>query len=251
MAQAERVFQIFLSTDDGSLPPVLETAIKTVQAAFPQCVHQLWRDAQVRQFIDERFGAVVRKAYDTLVPFAYKCDLARYCLLHAHGGWYVDVGVKMRATISAAENVYMIYFRDLGEVGASPFRGTCNCVTGLMYSRPQSPILQDAIDQVVANCERAFYGVSPLCPTGPVVFGRAIAKYDPDARHVVGDFMPLTPLFPQRNLCFVLPSGSIVAEHKTMWMPATKPGRFTEFAGSGTNDYALLWQARAVYRGQE
>ena len=52
VAQAERVFQIFLSTDDGSLPPVLETASKTVQAAFPQCVHQLWRDAQVRQFID-------------------------------------------------------------------------------------------------------------------------------------------------------------------------------------------------------
>ena len=195
-------------------------------------------------------GAIRLIALDTLVPFAYKCDLARYCLLHAHGGWYVDVGVKMRTTLVAAEDVDMVYFRDLGEVGASPFRGTCACVNGLMYSRPQSPILQDAIDQVVANCERAFYGVSPLCPTGPVVFGRAIAKYGPDARHVVGDFMPLTPLLPQRNLCFVLPSGVIVAEHKTMWMPVTKPGRFTEFGGSGTNDYAPLWQARAAYRGQ-
>lgn len=139
MTQAEHVFQVYLSADDGALPPALEMAIATVRVAFPRYVHQLWRDAQVRQFIDERFGAVVRKAYDTLVPYAYKCDLARYCLLHAHGGWYVDVGVKMRTTISAAADVDMVYFRDLGEVGASPFRGTC-CRSGtcVSYCRPGS-----------------------------------------------------------------------------------------------------------------
>ena len=32
-----------------------------------------------------------------------------------------------------------------------------------------------AIDYVVENCARRFYGASPLYPTGPVLFGRALA----------------------------------------------------------------------------
>ena len=38
-----------------------------------------------------------------------------------------------------------------------------------------------------------YYGLTPLCPTGPTLWGKAIASIGIDQNVIIGDFMELTP----------------------------------------------------------
>ena len=44
-----------------------------------------------REFIKVNFNPLVLKAYDTLIPTAYKADLFRLCVLYINGGIYGDL----------------------------------------------------------------------------------------------------------------------------------------------------------------
>ena len=60
------------------------------------------------------------------------------------------------------------------------------------------------------NC----YGLTPLCPTGPSLWGKAIASIGIDQNVIIGDFMELTPIHNKKNKAMVLPDGSIFAFNK-------------------------------------
>ena len=51
----------------------------------------LYDDDDCRLFIKEHFSTDVLNAYDRLIPYAYKADLWRYCVLYIYGGIYLDI----------------------------------------------------------------------------------------------------------------------------------------------------------------
>ena len=60
------------------LPASLEAATKSTQAAFADHHYQLFDLPAARNFISARFQSRVLDAFDTLKPYAFKSDLARY-----------------------------------------------------------------------------------------------------------------------------------------------------------------------------
>lgn len=243
-ADRESIAQIFISDDHAEPPEVLSRAIASVQQCFADYRYIRYNGESLRAFLEQHFDREVVAAYDKLLPYAYKADLGRYCLLYQQGGWYADISILMRQPVGpVGPDLDLVFFFDLGD-GVVPSRTLFDVSNSLLYAKPRQAVFEQAIKTVVRHCHEEFYGVSIYCPTGPAVLGSAMASQPRSPRHLSGHLMPLTPNHPRRNLSFVLPDGQILAVFKKGWMP---PGEVLFGKREGTNNYADLWAQRRVY----
>ena len=242
--------QIFLSEMSGEkLPNVLDQVSQQSRPYFIDFDYALWRDSEIRDLLRIHFDSRVIDAYETLIPLAYKADLARYCILYCHGGWYADLGVKICRNIKLDESVQFYYFHDFGIGPPGPSSFLAACQNALFYAKSGSKILEECIQQIVLNCEKRFYGLNSTCPTGPMVFGRSILNHTPSPHIIPGYFMALTPCHQQKNFSFVAPEGDIIALHKSTWHPSMPLGGDVKSLGiKGSNNYNRLWEERSIYR---
>jgi len=233
------ISQILLLDDPPQeLPKQLRMAINSVRSAFAQCRYTIYDNETLRGFIAKNYERDVLAAYDVLRPYSYKADLGRFCLLHTMGGWYFDVAVTVQTGIVVGEGVELMAFRDIQRNS----RTSWSCQTAALYSRPKNPVLRTAIDMIIRNCRDRYYGVTPLCPTGPTLLGEALAAHRANACHLFGDFLELTPTYPQKNRAFVLDDGAIFA-----WGKRAEGGDLTALGIRGGNNYNDLWTARKIY----
>ena len=234
-----QISQIFLSSDPNEkLSPFLEHATGTIDACFPDAEHVIYNNDSLRAFIADNYKEEVLWAYDCLQPFAYKADLGRYCLLNKIGGWYFDVGIRAFNAIELADRIEFLAFRDIQRFSFTSWA----CSIGILYSRPENEALQFAIDMIVANCTQQYYGITPLCPTGPALLGKALASHGSDVNFVYGDYLELTPTHGQKNRAFVLPDGTIAG-----WGKPAGGGDLLGLGAKSTNNYNELWQRRRIY----
>lgn len=237
------VSQILIS-DDATAPlsPFLTLATNSVRSAFPGATYRLYSGDTLRDFISSYFDREVVATYDRLLPYSYKADLGRYCLLYTLGGWYFDISIRVALRMNDLGAIETVVFRDKQRFGHSTFA----CSTSVIYSRKGNPVFEEAIRLVVFHCKTGYYGATPLCPTGPNVFGRALAKFGASSTTLIGDLMDLTPQHPTQNAAFVLPDGQIFAYRKP-----NRPGDLTELGAVRTNNYLELYKARQIYAGSE
>lgn len=232
------VSQIFLSDSDAELSPFLKHATGTVQGAFPNADYQLYNKETLRNFISENYGESVVSAYDCLKPYAYKADLGRFCLLNKLGGWYVDIGVRIASPVEVGERIDFLAFRDIQRFSFTSWA----CSIGIMYSKADNTALQFAIEMIINNCKNKYYGITPLCPTGPSLLGAALAANGGKTNFVYGDYLELTPTHDQKNRAFVLPDGTIMG-----WGKPSGGGDLIGLGAKGTNNYNELWSTKQIY----
>src|SRR5258706_14553531 len=109
------IFQILISDEDISdnFPSYLAHSIRTVREAFPGAEHKIYASEELREFILRNFDRDTVGAYDKLVPYAYKADLGRYCLLYNLGGWYFDIAVRVNLKFDAPADTEAVVFCDV------------------------------------------------------------------------------------------------------------------------------------------
>lgn len=252
MQANKNFFQIILSTDqeqDEHLPELLEEASRTSRACLSGFSYKRWKNKSLRDFIGTTFSGDVLEAYDNLRPLSYKADLGRLCLLHAFGGWYADITLKIVSPLLSELPVRGLgFFRDYGPGIPSPMPNTFDVMNALLCAEAGHPALKRCIDQIVYNVKNKYYGFTSVSPTGPRLLGRVLAGFDLGAARQIGHFMPLTQGFKQRNLAYVSNSGVIYAWHKSSWHPERPGGGNLASVGlSGTNNYNELWRNKEVY----
>lgn len=149
------------------LPNVLLNAIKTWIDRNPEYEYRYYDDGDQRKFIEKHFDERVLKAYDKLIPGAYRADLWRYCVVYINGGVYVDIkmGAKFPLYNIIHPDTEMIFIND------EPRDALYNA---FFASIPQNPLLYDLIIKCVINIENEYYGESYLDPVGPVAMGKHI-----------------------------------------------------------------------------
>lgn len=233
-----QVSQIFLSDNGAELSPFLGHATGTVRQAFPEADHQIYTKESLRAFIEANYEEEVLWAYDKLNAYSYKADLGRFCLLNKLGGWYMDIAVRMVNPVEVGPRIKFLAFRDIQRFSFTSWA----CATTVLYSQPDNEALQLAIQAIVNNCKEEYYGITPLCPTGPTLLGRALAAHGGQTDFVYGDYLELTPTHEQKNRAFVLPDGTIMA-----WSKPSGGGDLTGVGAKGVNNYNELWAARKVY----
>jgi hypothetical protein len=233
-----QITQIFLADPQAEPGSYLTACVESVRREFAGIPHVLYDQSMVEAFLTDHYPPQVLEAYRRLIPYAYRADLARYCIVNKVGGWYFDAGMRCATGIDLPASIDLFAFRDINRYTATAWA----CDNGAFFAKAGHPVLQRAIDQVVEHCRSNYYGVSPLCPTGPNLWGRVIAIEGASSTLAFGDSVELTATYPQANKALVMPDGRILAYKKP-----SAPGDLESLGARGTNNYLTLWQERRVY----
>lgn len=173
----DHLHSIYFSTDSSGaqpLPDRISLNIDSVRRCYPEAQHTLYDLQTGRQFLVENMTPEVVKAFDDLVPFAYKSDLLRYALLYVRGGLYADLSVQMFYPLpEAGPKTEVMVFRE--GFSAAPWAVS----TSLIASSPGQALFSRCIDAIIGHIATGFYGTNPLCPTGPNLFGATLAAEVP------------------------------------------------------------------------
>lgn len=241
------ITQIFISdNDEQELSEILSYSTGTIKKLYPECEYTLYNNSMLRNFISEHFDKEVLWTYDSLIPYAAKSDLGRFCVSYIKGGWYSDITIKHISRLENYTDYDFICFYDAGAGFFLPNAYKFSVQNSFFYTKPKNIILKECINSIIENCKLKHYGDSSVCPTGPGVFGLNYAKYghltDLSLR-LEGIFTPLTPNHHNKNRSYILPDGWIVAQHKCAWHSKN----IYDFGVNGTNNYFDLWYQRKFY----
>jgi len=237
--QIKDIFQVLL-LDDRKLPPDLPDAVKSnlesIQHYHPTARHHLLSGEEARGFISGHFGADVVSAYDAIKPFAFKADLARYCLLLVYGGLYSDIGNRFLAPMRAGPGKKMAFFRDLGT--GAPWA----VANAIIYAHAGREEMQMAITRVVQHCRDRYYGDNALCPTGPVLFGQVLATCNHLPEYQWGEFDHVRTGSPIKNTTFWDHEGRLIAAGIK-----DEDSNIAHLGITGANSYSAFWNTKRVY----
>lgn len=238
LKKMSNIAQIFISEGGYGLSKDLQENCNKVKNLYPDYSYKLFDDDLIKSFLSKYYESYILNTYQALVPFSYKSDFARFCILYQMGGWYFDIGLKLNKRFEVSENINLVFFRDVNFYTQTSW----GCAGGIIFSKPGNKILSKAIQLIVDNVKNKYYGLTPLCPTGPTLWGRAIASLGIDENVIIGDFQELTPRHKNKNKAMVLPDGTIFAFNKNA------PGGDLKSLGcEGTNNYNDLWNAKKIY----
>jgi hypothetical protein len=186
LAVASPVHQILLT--NGALDVVPTQKIDSMKEIF-RGRYTLWTEEKIVEVLKDNFDPRVLEAYRSIKPLAFKADLARYCIVYVHGGWYFDILLSIQDTAvlkEIDESHEAILFRDI------PFTDVSITIANTLFwfKNPKHEILENLINQVVDNILSKNYGPHAHSVTGPIAFGREVAKYqikNPGYTFAVGD----------------------------------------------------------------
>ncbi len=235
---SNNITQIFISETNEDLSLDIKKLTSSIKYHFPEEEYKLFNNSMIEDFLQKHYEPIVLSTYRKLNPFAYKSDFARYCILNKLGGWYFDIGMRCVSHFSINESRKLVFFRDMNIYTKTSWA----CANGIIYSIKGHPVLRRAIDLIIENAVNEYYGLTPLCPTGPSLWGKAIAEIGIDSTAIVGDFIELTPYHPNKNKAAVLPDGEIFAYNKPC-----EGGDLTSLNCLGTNNYNDFWHSNSVY----
>ena len=236
-----QVSQIFLSSNPGvplSLP--MQQATQSVRNCFPQFEYKLYGEEDIQKLLTDNFQPIVLECYNKLNSYAFKADLARYCILYLHGGWYFDATIRCLKGINLPHDIKLLSFRDTNR-----YIGITNAVdNSVIYAgEKEQQVFLDAINICTDHIDANYYGWNPLCVTGPIVWGDAIIDNFHPGHYFFGDVMELTPSHSIKNKALVLPDGSIFGLKKE-----AAGGDLSVLGAVGTNNYNELWQSKTLYK---
>jgi len=162
------IFQTWHSKTIPKLTQNMAKVINLIKMNNPAFNYYLFDDTDCREFIKEHFEEDVLRAFDSLIPGAYKADLWRYCVLFIKGGIYLDIKYKPLNKfkfINLTEKEH--WCLDIG--GYKIYNAIMCCLPG-------NSILFKSIRQIVENVKNKFYGSSCLDPTGPGLLAKFFSQ---------------------------------------------------------------------------
>ena len=235
----KRAFSILIShgsaCQDIEKLEEISANLETFRALHPGWELSMLQGPDIEALLQDFFPPEVLEAYLTLQPYAYRADLARYCLLYLYGGIYFDATIRFLEPLPT-EDGKLTVFRDT--LNGTPF----NCSNGLISAPVGHALFEKLIDRCVENCHAAYYGVNALAPTGPMLFGQVLAQICSPEELLCGDAL-MVPGSRPPALCFTHPLSSFGL---VGYRRKKGPGLWDVGHSTG-NDYSSIWRSRSVY----
>ena len=186
---------IYQTWHTTNLPPKMQQAVNTIKAHNPEFQHFLYDDNMCREFIKNNFPEDVLRAYDCLIPGAYKADLWRYCILYKKGGIYLDIRYVPFENFKFLNLTKKEHFViDLETFEENPYfyrsesSGECAIYNALIVTLPGNQKLYKSLCQIVCNVKNRFYGKNTLEPTGPHLLKKYFTDYEKLSIELKHDF---------------------------------------------------------------
>jgi mannosyltransferase OCH1-like enzyme len=154
------------------LPPKMNENVELIKKLNPEFNVFIFNEEQARNFISKYFTSDILYAFDAFIPQAYKADIWRYCILYKYGGLYQDIKLQ---PINSFKYISLlnrnIFVRDLDSSGGGIYNA-------FIVSAPGNPIFKQALNQIVQNARKQFYGANTLVPTGPLLLKNYFSKHE-------------------------------------------------------------------------
>jgi mannosyltransferase OCH1-like enzyme len=149
--------------DKTDMPKSVKESVELIKRDNPEFKHILYGENDCEKFIRENFSQRVLNAYHSIVPYAIKADLFRYCYLYKNGGIYLD------SKYYCINNFKFVLLTDK-EYFCRDFNASLNGIyNAIIICKPKNKIIKKAIYESVNNIENKYYGVGGHCPTGPLM----------------------------------------------------------------------------------
>lgn len=154
--------KLHLFWHDKILPPKMQQNVELLKRTNPEFEVIVYDNEMAREYIKAHFsegGGNVLHAYDILIPFAFKSDLFRYCVVYKEGGIYLDIkfepinGFKLLCLVKNTQ----VWGSEVANVVSN----------GIFISVPGNPILWRAIEFIKYNVANRIMGRRPSSITGP------------------------------------------------------------------------------------
>ena len=208
--------------------------------------YTLWTGEMLRTLIADYFGRAVLSAFDAIKPYAYKTDLARYCVLYLHGGLYSDMNVlhTRRWCIEKCYRLGGFSEKSVQNVGNFTISGA------LLWSQPLAPTLELAIHRILENAHMHNYGKNVLDPTGCALLGRAWleTRSKQQKQGMTGDqSLGRTKVYRSEIGVGWTFSSSSQRQEVVASQPVNRPGGAHYIFEGSDNDYVEMWWLRCVY----
>jgi hypothetical protein len=176
------------------LPPELADSLAAIRRGNPDWRHQFYDDADIRHFIDDRYGPAVLDYFDAINPKyrAARADFFRYLVVYAEGGVYLDaksLPTRPLGEVIRPDDQFLISQWDNGPDGGYPGWGLDPEVAQVPGGEFQQwyvaaaaghPFLRAVLERVLRNLRTynpGLHGVGQrgvLRVTGPIAYTRAI-----------------------------------------------------------------------------
>lgn len=143
----------------------------------PTYAYTLHDNKDREEFIKTHFPRRVLDAYHSIIPYAYKADLWRYCILYLHGGVFADVDTLCVGSIDEFLEEGISFMAPIDLNKGNKQEGYHNVVNGFIAVTPKSPIMLECIDRIVSHVETNTVPASKLDFSGPGLLGRCVNKY--------------------------------------------------------------------------
>jgi len=250
------IHQILINSTNTlpKLPEYIQFCQSQIKKLYSSYQYHLYSGKEIEKIIKNNFPKEVISSYHSLKPYAYKADLARYCLLYLYGGLYIDISLLCVNSLNLEDKNFFA-FRDLPEF-SDPWWAITNAI---IYSKPKSNIMKTAIDLMVHHCKTTFYGVSAIDVGGPTVLGKAIMRSQENFDRVMTNGqvnnVKCVDIDIDNNKLISFGydlnklTGFILDESKKV-IALRKPSRGGDIQSlgfQGTNNYVDMWLSKDVY----
>jgi mannosyltransferase OCH1-like enzyme len=200
-------------------------------------------DSEMKQFIgdyDPTFR--VLRAFNKLVPGAFKCDLFRYCLLDKYGGCYSDIGHTLKTTFdSLCYSSKLVLVEEIKNLGIH---------NGLICCTPGHPLMKMAVQECLHNIENGIYGETDISITGPAMLAKVYRKLYLDIINNNGSLMESTSQLSLKMLKHVIKDSKKYIYHDGNEAIITKFDNYDHIMyPPGKVDYHILWNSKKVFNG--
>jgi mannosyltransferase OCH1-like enzyme len=223
---------------------ILQTCM-TIKNMNPEYNYAFYDDKQCREYIKAHYPPHYLKAYDMVIPGAYKADVFRYLLLFREGGVYMDCKsstiLPLRDFIP--HTATFAVFRD---------RPKGSLLNSFMAVTANHPILKIVIDLTIDNILNKRYNNNSLDITGPQTLGRAFNIFN--GRPELEDIEP--GVYGKNRDLVILGSFYVIGEGDNEFDALVDPALTPLVAKTLKNyynnpnriDYHALWTDRKVFK---
>ena len=196
---------------------------------------------QRRLFLCKHFDRRVVRAYDKLIPGAFRADLFRFCAVYKLGGLYADFSTRFLVSIDSlvdSKHNSLVLCHDRSH------NSRLHVYTAVFAARANHALMRMCIDKVVHNVEHLYYGVNPLHPTGPLLMRE---QFDAWQQDYPGAGLRFEMVHIRDNTVSLISQPSTdIAQHKMMCHAVALTNNDTRLPS-----YSDLWHDREVYHTGE
>jgi len=211
---------VYIGDIDFSKDKKLQDAHQSWKTFNPDYEIREWYEQDCINYLQENYGDSFVKTFNNLIPYCYKCDFFRVCLIYKEGGWYSDWKQMCYSKIEQRlQDKDLVCFKQNGTYIPMP----------LFACKPKHFILKHCINTIIDNVNKRYYGDNTHCPTSNVLYIN-MKKYECKNTYF-GVF--------RGNDFFI--ENKLFAQHKYDYINARRQRE------NWNNDYTIMWKERNVY----